>query len=755
MIVQSDLDKALTEYYMPYAMKVITDRALPDVKDGLKPIARRILWTLWKNGSKYNTPKDKCGKIVGDVLKIHNHGDISAYLALALLTEQNESLICPFIDGGGAFGKIYSKDKPSAMRYTSARLNEFSEEMFKDINKNIVKFIGEDKDHMQPLFLSNTFPNILIKPNSGVAVGEACNWCSFNLIEVCNLTQAYIKNKDIKVIDYLPSPDFTTGSYIITNSNNLEKIYSTGKGSFKLQAKYEYNKKDNTIEVYEVPYNSTVEDIIKDVNGLISSGKMKDVSDIKDTTGYDKKNKKEVVGITIELKRNANPDKVMKILYKKTRLMTSFNCNFNCLVDYKPKVLGVKEVLDEWLKFRVDCIEKSLQYDISEKEKNLHFLKGLERVLLNIDKAIGIIRHSESDELIIDNLITEFNIDGKQANDISNMKLRNINQQYIIKRTKAINKIEQEIIKLKNTLDSKKAVNNIIIQDLEKVKIKYGKPRKTEILDTSDFQDITTEDLIEDNTVTLVLTKEGYLKKNLKYSESQKLKEQDEIIQMFQTTNKTDILLFTDKGNVLLRKTYELDECLPSSYGIFISNWLGEYLQEGEKIIYMATTKDYKGQVLTVFENGNVACTDLKKYKTKTNRQVPMDAYNTASKLIDIKVTTNDVDIFLLTDEGKALIVNTKKSEIRPTKSRDTKGVVGIRLKGDNKVIGAIIDCKEDNFTIYTKKGKKIDYMLDDVANNIEKSWKDYLTMKRGNQGNFMYNTRQKKDKIIKMELRE
>lgn len=749
MTRQEELNKVLIEYYMPYAMKVITDRALPDVKDGLKPIARRILWTMWSTGLRYNTQRDKCVKIVGDVLKIHNHGDISVYNALSLLTEENESLLHAFIDGEGAFGKVYSKDSPSAMRYTFARLNKFSEEMFKDIDKDIVKFIGEDKKHLQPLALSNTFPNILLKPNSGMAVGEACNWCSFNLSEIVDLTCVYINNKDITISDYLKSPDFSTGAYIIVSQEELNKIYSTGRGKFTLRAKYRYNKQENTIEVYEIPYNTTVDNIISNINSLITNNRITGISDVRDATGFDKKLKKEVVQIDIELKRGTDVNKLMQKLYKFTTLQTSFSCNFNCLVNYKPKVLGIKEILDEWLKFRKECISKSIKYDLKEKFNNLHFLKGLEKVLLDIDKAIEIIRHSKADELIIINLINEFKIDKGQADEISNMKLKNINQEYILKRIQSINELENEIKSLQDILNSEDEINKIIIQNLQRVKRLYGKPRKTEILYEDNIQNITTEDLIEDFNCRILYTKQNYIKKFLKSSDKQYLKENDEIIEETQTTNKSTLFLFSNKANRYKLPCYELEEKKPSNLGEYLPNILD--LEKDEEIIKVVSINEDnpKGYIISVFENGKVSKVDIKSFIS--NNKKLQNCYSTESKLVSMDYVEKDCDVFMISAEGKGIIVNTNK--IQAKSSRNTQGNQAMKLNhmSGNKIISAVIEPNQSLcFTLQTQKGKPKDFYLDDIANgsNIEKSLYSHLKGNTNTQGNFIWNLRQSGDVI-------
>ena len=759
MITQKELNIALKEYYMPYAMKVITDRAIPDVRDGLKPIARKILWTLWNNGVRYNTPRDKSSKIVGDVLKIHNHGDTSVYLAMALLTEQNESLLHPFINGEGAFGKIYSNDSPSAMRYTSARLNKFAEEMFIDINKNTVKFIGEDKNHIQPLILTNTFPNILIKPNNGMAVGESCNWASFNLKEICSFTQEYIKNKNTNIWDYIQAPDFSTGGYVIVNKSEMDKIFNTGKGKFKLRAKYRYDSINNIIEVYEIPYNSTVDNIIKDITNLMNQGSCKEIIDVKDGTEFNKKLKKETMGIEIEVKKNTNIDFLMTLLFKKTRLETSFSCNFNCLVDYKPKVLGITDILDEWLKFRVKCIKSSMNYDIQQKSETLHYLKGLEKVLLDIDKAINIIRNSENDEKIISNLINTFKIDEKQAIEISNMKLKNINKQYIINKIKSIKEINNEINNLSENVKSNEYIKNIIILQLEQVKNKYSISRKSEIIYSDQIKEVKKEDLIKDYSVTIVLTKQQYLKKTLKYSEIQKLKENDEVLQLIQTNNTKDLLLFTNQGRVFTRKIYELRgtiECTAGSgYGEYIPNILQENLNKDEKIIYIASPDTYdKGYMLYIFENNNLVKMAMKPYECKQNRQVAQDAFNTDSPLKYIKYIDRDIDILTLSSEGKMLIQNTK--DINPKASNGGKKSNGnsfVKL-GDNDLIGVIFEPKEDDIIKFkTEKKECIEINLSDICQSSKDktTYYSYCFGRKNTQGNFIYNCRQKQDRIIEL----
>lgn len=723
---------------------------LPSI-DGLLCSQRQVIWGMFKAKMTSDKQFYKMLKASGRIFDYYVLGDMP--LCSVMKNMGNNYVLNKYLMPKGSFGNKNLKDGTgSAPRYIECKLDKYSECMLEGINKNAVKMKKNyDATENEPVILPSKIPNILTNLRMSIAVSEANRMPSHNIIDTCNSIQSYIKNKDIdESINLIKVPDLPSGGIIIYDKSDFNKIYKTGKGSFTNLGKYKYDKKTNTITIYEIPYTTYIENIEDELEKNINKFS-------KELVDYHNSSDKDGLKLELYLKKNASVDMVIQKLRKYTSFESKFSCNFTILdLDGKtPKLMNLQNIYDTWIQHRINCIKNETMFDINKNKEELNKLYGLKIINDDLDKAIQIIRSSKTEKLAIEKLINHFNLNEKQAEYVSTIRLVNINQEWIERKITNIKELESENIKLTEYYNSEKNIKETIITQLEEVKKKFGKPRKTEIIYPDDIQEITQEDLIEDNTVTLVLTKEGYLKKNLKYSESQKLKDNDEITQIFQTTNKTDILLFTNKGNVLLRKTYELDECLPSAYGTFIPNWLGEYLKEDEKIIHIAATKDYKGQVLTVFENGNIGSTDLKKYKCKTNRQVPMDAYNTESPLVDIKVVTNDVNIFLLTQKGKALIVNTKDSKIRPTKSRDTKGVRGISIEGDNKVIGAIIDCNEDNFTIYTEKGKKIDYMLDDVATNTEKSWIEYLTMRRGNKGNYMYNTKQKKDKIVKMKIRK
>ncbi|APH20989.1 TPA: DNA gyrase/topoisomerase IV subunit A [Clostridium botulinum] len=771
-IKQINISEVMKTKYLDYAMSVIMGRALPDVRDGLKWVHRRIIFSMYELGITPEKGYRKSARIVGDVLgKYHPHGDSSVYDSMVRMA-QDFSLRHPLIDGHGNWGSI-DGDSAAAYRYTEAKMKKITLDLLKDINKNTVDFIPNfDGEEKEPSILPSRFPNLLVNGAEGIAVGVATAIPPHNLSETINTVIYQINNPNCEIkelIKILKAPDFPTGGEII-NPQNMINVYTNGYGKIIMRAKYhiEESNKNKNIIFTEIPYQVNKSQLLENLfmlsndttKTIIRGNKKEEVTVKAKISGINEivdESDRNGMRINIKLKKNTNPNKILPLLFKYSNLQSNYNANFTTIYGTNQLLehLNLKKILQYYIEHQKEVLTRRTQFELDKSLKRLHILEGLKISISDIDKTIKLIKNSKSKIEAKDKLINELKIDEIQANSILELKLQRLTGLEIATIEDEYKTLTNTVVYLNSILNNENKLLEVLKQELIEIRDKYGDERRTKLVYKDNIQEITQENLIEDNTVTLVLTKDGYLKKNLKYSESQKLKEQDEIIQMFQTTNKTDILLFTNKGNVLIRKTYDLDEWQPSAYGTFIPNWLGEHLQKNEKIIHIATTKDYKGQVLTVFQNGNIGSTGLIKYKCKTNRQVPMDAYNTESPLIDIKVVTEDVDIFLLTDEGKALIVNTKKSGIRPTKSRDTKGVVGIRLKEDNKVIGAIIDCKEDNFTIYSEKGKEIDYMLDDVATNTEKSWKDYLTMKRANQGNFIYNTRQKKDKIIKMKIRE
>lgn len=683
-ITKIEAGQHVKEVYMPYAMSTILDRALPDVRDGMKPIHRRILYAMYKAGITSSKDRAKTTEPSSETMKIHHHGNTSIEEAIALMTEQNESLLHPYIDGEGAFGKVYLKDKPSAPRYTYCRLNRFAEEYFKDVKKGIVPMIGEDEEHLQPIVLSSGFPSILVKNNSGIACAEACEFPSFNLIEICNVSEEYIKNKDINLLDFLIAPDLSTGGYLFYDIKNLEKIYNTGQGSIKLRAKYTYDKELNCIDVHEIPYNTTVNNIVDKISDLMKkNNKYKNILDVRDETGFNEETQKEEMKITIDIKKNTNVDILMANLFQDTTLETTYSINMNCLVDYEPKVLGIKQILNEWLKFRKQCVIKSIEFELKNKKEDLHLLQGLKKILLDIDKAINIIRSSKKD-VVIDNLCNEFKLDKTQAEDIINMKLIKINEEYITEQIKNIEKLEQEIKDLEETITNDEKINNIIIKELQRIKDTYGKSRKTEIIYPEDIQQISETQLIEEYNTVCYLTKEGYFKKvpstSLRGSSTNKLKEGDELIYTVESSNKSTVLVFSNKGVCYKLYQHEIDDCKPGNLGLYLPQHL--QLDRDEQIISMVSTRKYIGYLIVAFNNGKIAKIDMSSFKTKTMRSKLENSLNLESPMINMFVIEKNIDILLKSSIDKILISNT--SFINSKASKNTSGNQIQKQKNDS-----------------------------------------------------------------------
>ncbi|WP_075810115.1 DNA gyrase/topoisomerase IV subunit A [Clostridium perfringens] len=705
--VKIEASKHVRNSYMRYAMTTIIDRALPDVRDGLKPVHRRILSAMKKKGLTYDKPRAKSSEPVSETMKIHHHGDSSIYEALCLMSEDNGDLLHPFIDGEGSFGKVYSSDEPSAMRYTSCRLNRFANEFFSDINKGVVTMIGEDKDHLQPVVLPVSYPSILIKPNKGIAVGEACSFGSFNFSEVIDATILYLEDTSIDLLNVIKAPDFSSGGQLIYNEGELRKIYETGEGRVLLRGKYKYDKENNCIDIYEIPYSTTVEKIVQRISELMKTSEFKDITDVRDETGYNKEKDTDELRITIDVKKNTNVKLLMSKLFKKSPLESYFSFNMNCLVNFEPKVLGIKNILDEWINFRVDCIRKAILFDIESKRKELHVLLGLEKVLLDIDKAVEIIRNSK-EENMIDGLISYFNIDKIQANYVSNIKLRNINKEYIAKQIKDINLLKEELEELIDTSNDDAKIKKIIKKQLIKLKKEYSKPRKTEIIYEDKVKEIAADEFIEDYSCNIIYTKENYLKKTLRYSETQKVKDGDEVTSMIQTSNKGEVILFSDKQNAYKIQINDIESKQPSALGLYIPSLINT--SKDENIIGCAATNDYKGYVIITYENGKVHKLPLESFKTNTKRSMLKNT------LIDLPIVsiiqiTEDTDIYLESSQNKAMIINT--SNINEKASRNSQGIqIMSSNKNDFKVIKAEI-CKDQvdyNNYLVTKKsaGKSI-----------------------------------------------
>lgn len=661
--------------YMPYAMSVIVSRAIPEI-DGLKPSHRKLLYTMYKM-ALLNGPKTKSANVVGQTMKLNPHGDMAIYETMVRLTTGNGSLLHPLVESKGNLGRVYSRDmKFAAPRYTEVKLAEISSELFKDIDKDTVDFVDNyDGTMKEPVLLPSVFPNILVNPNQGIAVGMASNICSFNLKEVCNATIAYIKNDNINFLDYLKAPDFSTGGDLIFNESQLKKIYESGRGSFKLRAKYRFDESNQCIEVYEIPYTTTSEAIIDAITALVKSGKIKEITDIRDETDL------HGLRVTIDIKRSTDPEALMDKLYKLTALEDSFGCNFNILVDGKPEVLGIKGILDAWIEFRMKCIRRQTAFDIKKKSERLHLLQGLSKIILDIDKAIKIIRGTEKDAQVIPNLMKGFDIDQVQSEFVAEIRLRNLNREYILRQTSDIEALKAEIDELNDIYRKESRVLDIICKQLKEIAKKYGKPRSTGMIHEKHITVITEEVLIEDYNLKLFLTKQGYLKKipltSLRAASDHRLKDDDEIMQEIETRNKTELILFSDQCVAYKLKVHDINDCKASSWGEYLENLLE--LEPEEKILYMVSTEDYSGHMLFSFENGKSAKIALTSYETKTNRKKLANAYYKTSPLCDIRFLEEDKELVAFSDIDKVLIFDT--ANINPKATRSSAGVQVLRSK--------------------------------------------------------------------------
>ena len=679
-LVGSTTEQAISETlelnYMPYAMSVIVSRAIPEI-DGFKPSHRKLLYTMYKMGL-LSSGRTKSANIVGQTMRLNPHGDAAIYETMVRLSKGNETLLHPFVDSKGNFGKVYSRDMAyAAARYTEAKLDGICTEIFKDIDSDTVDMVDNyDATMKEPTLLPTTFPNVLVSANQGIAVGMASNICSFNLKEVCETTIALMKNPDHDILETLPGPDFSTGAQLIFDEATTREIYSTGRGSFKLRAKWRYVKEGNLIEIMEIPYSTASEVIMDKVAELIKAGKIKEIADMRDETDLGG------LKLTIDLKRGVDPDKLMQKLFRLTPLQDSFACNFNILIAGMPKVLGVGEILEEWTAWRMDCVKRRIFFQIQKKEDRLHLLKGLERILLDIDKAIAIIRETELESEVVPNLMIGFGIDEIQANYVAEIKLRNINKEYILKQTKAIDQLEQEIEDLQDTLNSARKLKSVIIKELQQVADKYGKPRKTEIV--YQVEEIEPEDETEeipDYPVTLFVSKEGYLKKitaqSLRMSGEQKFKEGDSLAFSRETTNKAEILVFTDKFQCYKSRLSDFEDSKASVLGDYLPQKLG--FEQGESVAQVVLAGDYKGFVLFFFENGKVAKVPLSAYETKTNRKKLTGAYSDKSPLRTCMALDADTQVAVYSTDGRVAVFST--ALLMPKTTRNTIGVSVMSLK--------------------------------------------------------------------------
>lgn len=680
-VVEQHITDTLEVNYMPYAMSVIMSRAIPEI-DGFKPSHRKLLYTMYKMGLLQGGTI-KSANIVGRTMQLNPHGDAAIYETMIRLARGNESLLHPYVESKGNFGKSYSKNMQyAASRYTEAKLAPISAELFRDIDKDTVDFVPNyDNTMTEPTLLPVTFPSVLVNANMGIAVGMASNICSFNLKEICDTTVALIKDPDADITETLKAPDFIGGGQILYDEDKMNEIFRTGRGSFKIRAKYSYDKKNNCIDIYEIPATTTTEAIIDKIVELAKGGKAKEISDIRDET--DKKGLK----ITIDLKRGTYADKLMKKLYKMTPLEDSFGCNFNVLIAGTPRVLGVRELLLEWIAFRTECVNRRVFFDLSKAKDRLHLLEGLQKILLDIDKAIRIIRSTDEESEVVPNLMIGFGIDKIQADYVAEIKLRHLNREYILKKTEDIEKLRAEIEDMEDILASRSRVKKIIVNELSDVVKNYDKPRRSEIIYTSDIDDESEPDEeIPNYPVTLFFTKEGYFKKitpqSLRMSGEQKLKENDEIIETVEAANNTELLFFTDKCRVYKAKAADFDDSKASVLGDYVASKLE--MEPDENAVYMAVTTDYKGFMLFFFENGKLAKIDLSAYETKTNRKKLIKAYCEKFPVVDMFCVTEDKEYVMKSTSGRILLLNTGAIAVKTTK--DSMGVSVMTLKKGHRV---------------------------------------------------------------------
>ena len=699
-VVEERITLTLEKNYMPYAMSVIVSRAFPEI-DGFKPSHRKLLYTMYKMGL-LNGAKTKSANIVGQTMRLNPHGDGAIYETMVRLARGNESLLHPYIESKGNFGKAYSRDMAyAASRYTEAKLEPICAELFRDIDKNTVDFVPNYDNTMQePSLLPATFPSILVNSNVGIGVSMASAVCSFNLTEVCETTIALMRNPEHNALETLKGPDFPGGAFALYDEEELDRIYRTGKGSVKLRAKYNYNKKANCLEITEIPATTTVEAIIEKIIALVKAGKIREIQYIRDETD------KTGLTIGIDLKRGVDPDKLMQKLYKLTPLQDSYSCNFNILVHGYPKVMGVYDIIDEWVKFRMDCVRRRVAYDLDKKKAKLHLLKGLGKILLDIDKAIKIVRETEEEADVVPNLMIGFSIDEIQAEYVAEIKLRHLNREYILNRISETDALENEILDLEDTLGSNRKIKSIIINELKDVIKKYGQPRKTQFFYKTDIEEIDVEEEVPDYPCRLFLSDSGYFKKitpqSLRMASEQKFKEGDFLSQEFDSTNKTELLFFTDKATVYKAKTSQFDDTKASALGDYIPAKLA--FEDGESVKAMVNTTDYSGYMVFVFENGKVAKVPLNAYETKTNRKKLGNAYSAKSKLVAVFHIADNAQIMLRSSNGRAVIFDT--ALLLPKATRDTIGVQVMTLKAKSTLEKAfVIDAETaDNLKKYKSK---------------------------------------------------
>ena len=683
-VMEQPITETLEQNYMPYAMSVIVSRAIPEI-DGFKPSHRKLLYTMYKMGL-LSGGRTKSANIVGQTMRLNPHGDAAIYETMVRLSKGYDALLTPFVDSKGNFGKVYSRDMSfAASRYTEAKLSGICNEIFRDIDQDTVEFVDNyDGSMKEPSLLPTAFPNVLVSSNTGIAVGMASQICGFNLEEVCQTTINYLNDPECDILASMPAPDFSTGGEIIYDRTEMENIYRTGRGSFKVRSRWRYIQKENIIEIYEIPYTTTSEAIVDKVAELIKAGKIREINDMRDETDLSG------LKLAIDLKRGTDPDKLMQKLFKLTPLMDSYPCNFNILVAGNPKVMGVGEIISEWCAWRMECIRRRVYFDLGKKRDKLHLLNGLSQILLDIDKAINIIRNTELESEVVPNLMMGFGIDKIQAEFVAEIKLRNINKEYILKRISEREELENAIADLEDTLKSRRRIKSIIINELKQIMKKYPSPRKTAIVYADEVEEFEETELVEDYPVTMFLSNEGYLKKitplSLRMSGEQKFKEGDSLRMSVETTNNTEILVFTDKQQVYKTKLSEFEDTKASALGTYLPGKLG--MDDGESILTIVFPGDYKKNILLFFENGKVARFELSTYETKTKRKKLINAYSDKSPLVSVLTISEEINIATFSSDGRALVFNTSILQLKT--SRTTQGVGCMSIKNKHKLINAV-----------------------------------------------------------------
>ena len=682
-VLEQPITETLEQNYMPYAMSVIISRAIPEI-DGFKPSHRKLLYTMYKMGL-LNGARTKSANIVGQTMRLNPHGDAAIYETMVRLSKGYDALLTPFVDSKGNFGKVYSRDMSfAASRYTEAKLSPICAEVFRDIDQDTVEFADNyDGSMKEPTLLPTAFPNVLVSGNTGIAVGMASQICGFNLGEVCQTAIEFLQDPECDIFATMPAPDFSTGGEIVYDRAEMEAIYNTGRGSFKVRSRWRHLPKENIIEIYEIPYSTTSEAIVDKVAELIKAGKIKEINDMRDETDLSG------LKLAIDLKRGTDPEKLMQKLFKLTPLMDSFACNFNILIAGNPKVMGVREILGEWCAWRMECVRRRVYFDLSRKKEKLHLLKGLEQILLDIDKAIAIIRNTELESEVIPNLMMGFGIDRIQAEFVAEIKLRNINREYILKRVSETEELERAIAELEDTLKSRRKIKSIIISELRAIIKKYPSPRKTGIVYASEIEEFEETDTVEDYPVTVFLSNEGYIKKitplSLRMSGEQKFKDGDGLKLSFEATNRTELLVFTDRQQVYKTRLSDFEDTKASALGTYLPGKLS--MDEGEKVKAVICPGDYKKNLLLFFENGKAARLEAATYETKTNRKKLINAYSDKSPLAAVFMISEEINAAVFSSDGRAVVFNT--SLLQPKTSRSTQGVAVMNVKKNHKIVSA------------------------------------------------------------------